>query len=102
MKEKLINAAILFVAGLMFFLLLSITGCANIHVTKSGEDWDVSYKVLWRESEDVLIEKDGIRVEFGRAGSDDPVEEIADHIFRYDEAGNVWIDGRINPNLPLD
>ena len=87
---------------IIVLVIILTSGCANIHVTKSGEDWDVSYKVLWRESEDVLIEKDGIRVEFGRAGSDDPVEEIADHIFKYDEAGNVWIDGRINPNLPLD
>ena len=86
---------------IIVLVIILMSGCANIHVTKSGEDWDVSYKVLWRESEDVLIEKDGIRVEFGRAGSDDPVQEIADHIFSFDEAGNVWIDGRINPPLPL-
>jgi hypothetical protein len=60
----------------IILVLLLCSACAKITVVKEGEDWDVSYSVLWRESEDVLIEKDGIRVEFGRAGSDDPIEEI--------------------------
>lgn len=78
-------------AAIILLIIILLTGCANIHVTKTGEDWDVSYKVLWRESEDVLIEKDGIRVEFGRAGSDDPVEEII--------MGSGWTLKYENPDL---
>lgn len=77
-------------AVLILLATILLTGCAKIHVVKEGDDWDVSYSVLWRESEDVMIEKDGIKVQFGRAGSDDPIEEIL--------LGNNWILQYENPN----
>ena len=58
MKEKLINAAILFVAGLMFFLLLSITGCATTYEYTSG---DTSFKVRsYREFKKIRAEYNGL------------------------------------------
>jgi hypothetical protein len=78
-------------AVIILLAAILLASCADIRVTKEGEDWDVSYKVLWRESEDVRITKGDITVEFGHAGSDDPIEEIV--------LGSGWTIRYDNPEL---
>jgi hypothetical protein len=60
----------------IILVLLLCSACADIKVTKKGEDWAVSYKVLWREIEDVKIVNGDTTVELGKASSDDPIEAV--------------------------
>ena len=61
---------------LLILSILFLSACAKIEVKKEGEDWDISYNVLWRNVEDVEAKVGNTYFRLGKANSDDPVEEI--------------------------
>ena len=72
-------------------LVLLLSGCAQVNVEKTGEDWDISYKVLWRNIEDVEARVGDTVFRLGKANSDDPVKEIM--------LDNNWILQYQNPDV---
>ena len=105
-KHWLHNFIAVCVVILFLAILLLETGCSDIHVIKTGDDWDISYKNLWREVEKVEVIKTDDKTIFrlGKAGSDDPIEGIVPYLkppgpgatAKDWEDYNRWVDERAN------
>ena len=91
---------------ILLLICIFLTGCSDIRVIKTDDNWDISYHNLWREVEQVEVIKTPSKTIFrlGKAGSDDPVEEIITYFNPPGpgataadwEAYNMWIDERAN------
>lgn len=62
---------------LIILIAISLAGCANVRVNKTGEgDWDIKYKVLWRNIEEVTATVGDVEFSLGSASSEVTLEDM--------------------------
>ena len=69
-KRWLTNFLAVCTVVLIWAAMLILGGCASVHVEKTGEDWDITYNVLFRDIKEVHAVVGDLRFDLGSASTD--------------------------------